>query len=97
MVGFKYSAGITKWKTYDFVIWSPEMSKSLVKWTNAFDDEKQLFNKTKVKYFTTALVNAYDMKRGKIPVKYWMDNVKNYKLTPNTVWAYRDSYAFFVL
>ena len=45
-------------RSYDFLIWTPEMKESLPLWGNQFEKEAQYFNKTDIHYFTTAIIDT---------------------------------------
>ena len=76
---------------FKFVVWTPELKQSLHKFHPAHEDEKDIFSRTEVHYYSTSLVDSLDVKRGLTAIDYMFTNVLLKR--EHSVWAQRDSYA----
>lgn len=84
--------GPIKIESYDFLIWTPPVSK-IVKLIggNEIKEEKKMFSSMEHTYYTTSLVDVYESKRSVSPVDWWFDRI--YSKQNMAVWASRESYA----
>eukprot|EP00794_Sanderia_malayensis_P007175 gene7175-7981_t len=80
------------WNCYkhDFVIWSPEMKRSLKYFDPPTRKEKKIFRKLVSNYMITSLVDVIGGKRASTDTEYFLDNIS--KKREKTIWAVRDSY-----
>ena len=78
-------------RSYDFLIWTPEMKESLPLWGNHFEKEAEYFNKTDIHYFTTAIIDTINETRSISPVLYFLKS-NHSEIYGNRVIAQRDSY-----
>ena len=78
-------------RSYDFLIWTPEMKESLPLWGNQFEKEAQYFNKTDIHYFTTAIIDTINETRSISPELYFLKS-NHSEIYGNRVIAQRDSY-----
>ena len=79
-------------RTYDFLIWTPEMKESLPLWNDHFGKEAEYFSKAHVHYLTTALIDTANGRRSIAPMTYYMKSKSN-EMYGNRIIAQRDSYA----
>ena len=78
-------------KFYNFIIWSPELKQSLHKFRPLFEDERDIFSRTKPIFFTTSLINSLGVRRGLTPIDFMLDNAL--KKREHRIWVQRDSFA----
>ena len=78
-------------RTYDFLIWTPEMKESLPLWNDHFGKEAEYFSKTYAHYLTTALIDTVNETRSISPITYYMKSKSN-EMYGNRIIAQRDSY-----
>jgi len=76
---------------FRFVIWTPELKLSFRKFRPARSDERDIFSRTQVHYYSTSLVDSLNVKRGLTAIDYMFGNVLSKR--EHSVWAQRDSYA----
>ena len=79
-------------RTYDFLIWTPEMKESLPLWNDHFGKEGEYFSKTHAHYLTAALIDTANETRSVTPITYYMKSKSN-EMYGNRIIAQRDSYA----
>ena len=82
----------TNSRTYDFLIWTPEMKESLPLWDDHFGKEAEYFSKTYAHYLTTALIDTVNETSSISPITYYMKSKSN-EMYGNRIIAQRDSYA----
>jgi len=75
--------------TYDFLIWSPELKKSLAVLKPRKKDEWKAFNSTKADFLVSTLIGLAGGRRAPTPTSYWLDNVV--KKRNSSVWASRNT------
>ena len=79
-------------RSYDFMIWTPEMKESLPLWGNQFEKEVEYFSKTDIHYFTTAIIDTINETRSISPIIYFLKS-NHSEIYDNRVIAQRDSYS----
>ena len=76
---------------YKFIVWTPELKLSLKKFHPAHEDERDIFSRTSVHYYSTSLVDSMNVQKGLTAIDYMFSNVLNKR--EHSVWAQRESYA----
>ena len=72
-----HNNGKSEWKQFNFIVWSPEMRKSVRHWVEPSFDEHQMFLRPTTKYVVKTLIDDIDVRRGTSPVQFNFGAVNN--------------------
>lgn len=81
--------GLPHWKRYDFLVWTPEIAKSLSLFDNKWKVEEDLLSRASVTFLTTTLFSARNQIKGLSPINYWVRHLNTTE--DDFVWGQRDS------